>query len=100
VEQRTAEIGLRVALGAGPNNILRLVIGQGARLSLAGVAMGIAGACGVTRLISGFLFGVSPTDPITFAAVALLLVGVSALACCIPARRAMRLDPMVALRHE
>jgi predicted permease len=100
VAQRTSEIGLRVALGAAPNNVLRLIIGQGVRLSLVGVAIGIAGAFGVTRVMSGFLFGVTPTDPGTFAAVAVLLVGVSVLACYIPARRAMRIDPMVALRYE
>jgi len=100
VAQRTSEIGLRMALGATPRTVLGLIIGQGARLALLGVAIGIAGAFGVTRVISGFLFGVTPTDPNTFAAVAVLLVGVSVLACYIPARRAMKVDPMVALRYE
>jgi putative ABC transport system permease protein len=100
VAQRTHEIGVRMALGAQPGDLLRLVIAEGMSLALVGIAIGVAGALGVTRFIRSFLFQVSATDPITFAAVALLLLAVAFLACYIPARRAMRVDPMVALRYE
>ena len=100
VKQRTQEIGVRMALGAQPRNIFALVIGRGMAIILAGLAIGIGGALAVTRLLSAMLFGVRPTDPVTYAAVALLLAGVAFAACYFPARRAMRVDPMVALRYE
>jgi putative ABC transport system permease protein len=100
VSERTHEIGLRVALGAQPSDISGLVLGHGARLAGIGVISGAVAALILTRLLSSLLFGVSPTDPSTFAGVAILLAAVAMLACYIPARRAMRVDPMVALRYE
>jgi ABC-type antimicrobial peptide transport system permease subunit len=100
VGQRTQEIGIRMALGAQKNRILKLVLGQGLVLAAIGVAIGIAGSVVVTRVMTGFLVGVTATDPATFASVAVLLACVAALACYIPARRATRVDPMLALRAE
>lgn len=100
VGQRTHEIGVRVALGAQRNDVLQLVIGHGARMALIGVVIGIGFALGLTRLMANQLFGVSAHDPLTFAGVAVLLIIVAVAACYIPARRAMRVDPVVALRHE
>jgi putative ABC transport system permease protein len=100
VARRTQEIGIRMALGAERRDVLRLVVGEGARLAAVGVVLGLAGALAVTRLVSSLLYGVSATDPLTFAAVAALLVVVALLASYVPARRAMGLDPNAALRYE
>jgi len=100
VAQRTREIGLRMALGAQPQDVLRVIVGHGLRLVLAGLCIGVAAGLVVTRWMSSVLFDVKPTDPLTFTAVAVVLTAVAFLASYIPARRAMRVDPMVALRYE
>jgi putative ABC transport system permease protein len=98
--QRTRELGIRLALGAEPRDVLQLVLRDGARLSALGVGLGVMGAFAASRALSSMLYGVSPTDPLTFAAVVAILGSASLLACYIPARRATRLDPVVALRQD
>jgi len=100
VSKRTREIGIRMALGAQRRDVLLLIIKEGAKFSLVGVLLGVAGAFGVSRLLASQLYGVSATDPITYATVAIAMTLVTLLACYIPARRAMRIDPLVALRYE
>jgi len=100
IAQRTREIGLRVALGAQRGSVLRLVVGGGAGLAFLGITVGIAAALALTRLMTDLLYGVRPADPSTFGAVTTVLAATSLLACYIPARRAMNVDPIVALRYE
>jgi predicted permease len=100
VGQRRHEIGIRVALGARSGDILRMVLVQGGKFAATGIACGVVASLGLTRLLSAMLFGVSASDPVTFASVVAVLVGVTLLASSIPARRALRVDPMMALRHE
>jgi ABC-type antimicrobial peptide transport system permease subunit len=100
VVQRTRELGIRLALGAPRHRLLGEIVGHGVALTLIGVGLGLLGAFGLTRLLRGLLFGVAPTDPAIFAATPLILAGVAVVASCLPARRATRVDPMIALRSE
>jgi ABC-type antimicrobial peptide transport system permease subunit len=100
VARRTAEIGVRVALGATPQNILRLIVGQGMRPILLGIAAGLAGAFWLSRFVAGLLFGIEAADPLTFAGVAAIVTLTALAACCVPALRALRINPVTALREE
>ncbi len=100
VAQRTREIGIRMALGAARQDVLRLILGEGGKLALAGVAIGLGASYLITQFLRSLLYGITPTDPLTFTVVALLLLATALVACWIPARRASRVDPMIALRAE
>jgi ABC-type antimicrobial peptide transport system permease subunit len=100
IATRTQEIGIRMAVGAQAGGIFRMILGEGMKLTLTGLMLGLLGALWLGQASSGLLFGVSPTDPITFLVVSILLTAVAIAACCFPARRAMRIEPIVALRQE
>ena len=100
VSQRTREIGLRMAIGAQPGNVLRLILGHGMKLAVAGVAIGVASAIALGHLVQTMLFEVEPSNPLSYAATAVALLVIATLACYVPARRAMRVDPIIALQAE
>ena len=100
VGERTGEIGVRMAMGAQPADVFKLVVGQGARLAAMGIAIGVTASLWLTRLMSTLLFGITPTDPVTFAGISVLLAVMALGASYLPSRRAMALDPMAALRHD
>jgi len=100
VSQRTREIGIRMALGASVRDVLRMIVSQGMRMVIIGLALGLTGAFALTRVFASLLLGVGTTDPLTFVGVALLLFAIALLACWIPARRATKVDPLIALRQE
>jgi putative ABC transport system permease protein len=100
VSQRTREIGLRMAIGAEPGHVLRMVVGGGMKLALIGVAIGLAGAIALSHLVATLLFEITPSDPVSYAGTALALLGIAALASYVPARRAMKVDPLLAMQTE
>jgi putative ABC transport system permease protein len=100
VSQRTREIGIRLALGAQPRHVFRLIIGRGMQLAVAGMAVGLTAAFWLARFLATLLYQIKPTDPLAFTIAPALLLGVALLACYAPARRAMKVDPMIAIRHE
>jgi putative ABC transport system permease protein len=100
VAQRTHEVGIRIALGARPSDILKLLVGHAALLAVIGAGIGLVGAFALTRLMSSLLYGISPTDPVTFAIITLVIILIALIASLIPARRALKVDPIVALRQE
>jgi putative ABC transport system permease protein len=100
VARRTRELGVRIALGAQTRDVLRLIVGEGVRMMLLGIAFGLVGAFIVARALAGLLFGIAATDPLTFVGVTLLLFALAMLACYLPARRATKIDPMIALRND
>jgi len=100
VSERQREIGIRMALGAGNNQVVGLVLGQGMAIALAGIAVGVVGAYGLSRLTASLLYGVSPSDPMTYTAVAAVIAAVAVAACVVPIRRATRVDPLEAIRAD